>query len=177
MRKFSSYGAVSKSLHYYVPREELIQRAYTQLIGESPDEEGGHYITVWAPRQCGKTWIMREVLWSLMSDDRFRVMKLNLEHLKMAEDTDDIVSTIAGQITEKVGLRNIRISRLKEFEQIFKKGMLDKPLILIHADGDCKIPIPCVVCGSELQNLDANCIVSFNFGENIECQKDTQAKN
>ncbi len=136
MRKFSSYGAVSKSLHYYVPREALIQRAYTQLIGESPDEEGGHYITVWAPRQCGKTWIMREVLWSLMSDDRFRVMKLNLEHLKMAEDTDDIVSTIAGQITEKLGLRNIRISRLKEFEQIFKKGMLDKPLILIMDEFD-----------------------------------------
>jgi len=50
-----------------------------------------------------------------MSDDRFRVMKLNLEHLKMAEDTDDIVSTIAGQITEKLGLRNIRISRCYKY--------------------------------------------------------------
>jgi len=33
MRKFSSYGAVDKDLHFYVPREELIQKAYTQLIG------------------------------------------------------------------------------------------------------------------------------------------------
>ena len=49
MRKFSSYGAVDKDLNFYVPREELIQKAYTQLIGESPEKKGGHYITVWAP--------------------------------------------------------------------------------------------------------------------------------
>ncbi|QTA90615.1 AAA-like domain-containing protein [Desulfonema magnum] len=136
MRKFSSYGAVSKNLHYYVPRESLIQRAYAQLLGESPDEEGGHYITVWAPRQCGKTWIMREVLWKLMKDERFHVLKLNLEHLKMTEDTDDIVSTIAEQVVEGLGLKNIRVTRLKEFDRIFKKGTLDKPLILIMDEFD-----------------------------------------
>ena len=58
MRKFWSYGPVNTNLHYYVPRTELIERALVQLIGEDPNE-GGHYITVWAPRQAGKTWVMR----------------------------------------------------------------------------------------------------------------------
>ena len=54
MRRFSSYGPLRPNLHYYAPRDALLESAYTQLIGEIPDE-GGHYITVWAPRQTGKT--------------------------------------------------------------------------------------------------------------------------
>ncbi len=57
MRRFSSYGPVDLDLHYYVPRTQLIDTACAQLVGENPDK-GGHYITVWAPRQCGKSWIM-----------------------------------------------------------------------------------------------------------------------
>ncbi len=136
MRKFSSYGPVSKKLHYYVPREELIQRGITQLLGESPDEEGGHYITVWAPRQCGKTWIMRDVLWRLREDKRFHVLKLNLEHLKMTEDVDEIISSIGGRILRHLGLRDIRVGNSEAFEQIFEKGRLDKPLILIMDEFD-----------------------------------------
>lgn len=45
MRRFSSYGPINNKIHYYAPREELIERAYTQLMGENP-AEGGHYITV-----------------------------------------------------------------------------------------------------------------------------------
>ncbi len=52
MRKFSSYGPVDKDLNFYVPRKQMIDKAVDQLIGEDP-EKGGHYITVWAPRQCG----------------------------------------------------------------------------------------------------------------------------
>ena len=70
MRKFSSYGPVNTKLHYYVPREALIEQAYTQLMGENPDE-GGHYITVWAPRQRGKSWVMVQTLQRLQEDERF----------------------------------------------------------------------------------------------------------
>jgi hypothetical protein len=59
MRTFSSYGPLDKKVHFYAPRESLIQSAQGQLIGTG-EEESGHYITVWAPRQCGKTWIMNE---------------------------------------------------------------------------------------------------------------------
>jgi hypothetical protein len=58
MRRFSSYGPLDKEVHYYAPREELIEFAYNQLMGDNP-RKGGHYITVWAPRQTGKTWIKK----------------------------------------------------------------------------------------------------------------------
>ncbi len=56
MRKFFSDGPLSKKLHYYVPRKELIERVFGQLMGG--DSIDGHYITVWAPRHAGKTWII-----------------------------------------------------------------------------------------------------------------------
>jgi hypothetical protein len=68
MRTFSSYGPVDIDLHYYVPRQGLIDRACVQLVGGNPDK-GGHYITVWAPRQRGKTWVMQQV-WSIPSFPR-----------------------------------------------------------------------------------------------------------
>ena len=61
MRRFSSYGPVDTDLDYYVPRQALVDLAHARLLGENPDR-GGHYITVWAPRQRGKTWIVQQVL-------------------------------------------------------------------------------------------------------------------
>jgi hypothetical protein len=76
---------VDTDVHYYAPREELIEKAYTQLMGNNP-QKGGHYITVWAPRQCGKTWVMQQILVQLQKNPRFDVLKINLEHLKEVED-------------------------------------------------------------------------------------------
>ncbi|OQY48615.1 MAG: hypothetical protein B6242_01885 [Anaerolineaceae bacterium 4572_78] len=81
MRKFFSYGPLDKDLYYYVPRTKLIDFGLLQLLGENP-KKGGHYITVWAPRQQSKTWIMANVLWRLMKDDRFDVVKLNIQDLQ-----------------------------------------------------------------------------------------------
>ena len=135
MRKFSSYGPVDKELHFYVPREELIQRGHLELVGENP-EKGGHYITVWAPRQCGKTWIMNEILHRLGEDERFHVLKLELEDLKTTEDADEIVSSIAEEIIEELSLKNVRIGRLKELKRLFRNDVLDRPLILILDEFD-----------------------------------------
>lgn len=135
MRKFSSYGPVDKDMHFYVPREELIQRGHLQLVGENP-EKGGHYITVWAPRQCGKTWIMNEILHRLGEDERFHVLKLDLEDLKTTEDTDEIVSFVAEEIIEELSLKNVRVSKLKELRRLFRNDVLDRPLILILDEFD-----------------------------------------
>jgi hypothetical protein len=53
MRRFTSYGPIDTEQHYYVPREASIEKAYNQLTGYNP-RRGGHYFTVWAPRQAGK---------------------------------------------------------------------------------------------------------------------------
>ncbi|CAN2039816.1 AAA ATPase domain-containing protein [Candidatus Magnetomoraceae bacterium gMMP-15] len=135
MRKFFSYGSLDPSLNYYAPRKELIQRAYTQIMGENP-EKGGHYITVWAPRQTGKTWAMQQILWGLQKDEQYDVLKINLEYLKAESDVDGIVESIADEIIERLNLKNIQIKKLKEFHTIFKKGIINKPLVLILDEFD-----------------------------------------
>ena len=85
MRKFSSYGLINEDLHYYSPRTELIEHAYRQLMGDEPDQDG-HYMTVWAPRQTGKSSVMKTILWRLQKDERYHVLKLGLEHLKMQRE-------------------------------------------------------------------------------------------
>ena len=60
MRHFSSYGPVNSKAHFCVPRQALIAQGVEQLIGYE-DEDYGHYFTIWAPRQTGKTWLMREL--------------------------------------------------------------------------------------------------------------------
>ncbi len=78
MRQFSSYGPINKKLHYYVPRRELLRKAHQYLVGEVPDE-GGHYITVWAPRQTGKSSLLRDIYWELLPDERYCAANIDVQ--------------------------------------------------------------------------------------------------
>ncbi|MCP5102077.1 MAG: ATP-binding protein [bacterium] len=135
MRRFSSYGPVNPKLHYYAPRKELIEKAYTTLVGENP-EEGGHYITVWAPRQCGKTWIMQEVLKQIEKRGGFDVVKVDLEHLKTVTNISRIVASIKKDISRELQIKIPPIKTLEEFQEIFNRDILAKPLILIFDEFD-----------------------------------------
>ncbi len=64
MRRFHSYGPVNEKRHFAVPRKALVKTCFESLVGDS--EEGGHYFTIWAPRQTGKTWLMRQVKKEIM---------------------------------------------------------------------------------------------------------------
>jgi len=59
LRRFHSYGPVDAGDHFCVPRESLVASCTDQMLGDI--EKGGRYFTIWAPRQTGKTWLMREV--------------------------------------------------------------------------------------------------------------------
>jgi hypothetical protein len=135
MRKFSSYGPIDTDLHYYAPREALIQEALHHLLGDAPDR-GGHYITVWAPRQSGKTWLMQQVLFRLRHNPKFDVLKINLEHLKMTHEVGRVVQVIAEEIIKELGLKEITVTHLDEFYNIFEQNILAKPLILIMDEFD-----------------------------------------
>ncbi|MBN1486779.1 MAG: AAA-like domain-containing protein [Anaerolineae bacterium] len=135
MRRFWSYGPIDKESHYYVPRQDLIDYIYTQLVGTSLSRSG-HYITVWAPRQTGKTWIMQQVLWELHKDERFDVLKLNLEHLKMVEDVDRIAQWLGQEIAQQLKLQELTVSSLDKLPEVFRGGYLKKPLILILDEFD-----------------------------------------
>lgn len=135
MRRFSSYGPVNPAIHFYTPRKELVERAYTQLVGENP-EYGGHYFTVWAPRQTGKTWILQQALFRLQKDPRFYVIKLNLEILKNIKKTSEVVEIIGHDIGERLGKTFNEIDDVNKFQAIFKNTVLDRPLILIMDEFD-----------------------------------------
>ncbi|MCK4765173.1 MAG: orc1/cdc6 family replication initiation protein [Candidatus Aminicenantes bacterium] len=135
MRKFSSYGPVNPKLHYYTPRENLIDKAYTNLIGENP-AEGGHYITVWAPRQTGKSWLMQEILQKIQKNPPFDVVQVSLERLKYENNVPKVIQTIAEKIGERLGKSFPGIDTQDKFQDIFKIGTIDKPLILILDEFD-----------------------------------------
>ena len=135
MRRFNSYGPININLHYYAPRKALIDKAYNQLMGENP-MEGGHYITVWAPRQTGKTWLMQEILFQLKKDPRFHILKINLEILKRKKNIGEIIKIIAREIGEGLGKTFSDVDDEDKFQGIFKNNKLDKPLILILDEFD-----------------------------------------
>ena len=151
-RRFVSYGPVDNNLHYYAPRKRLIHEAYLHLLGESPDASG-HYVTVWAPRQTGKSWIMQQILFQLRQDDRFDVLKLNLESLKDQSDPKKVLGDIAQRIGDGLGKNFPGVHTQSKFQDIFKLDVLDKPLILILDEFDALANEAIDAVVSTLRNL------------------------
>jgi len=134
-RRFSSYGPVSTKSNYFVPRTELVNKAITQLTGENP-EEGGHYFTVWAPRQSGKSWLLREAMFNLKKDERFYTAKINLESLKEQKDELYCTNAILNKINEAFDKNISKIESLDKFADFFSSHNFDKPVILILDEFD-----------------------------------------
>ncbi|MCP5107214.1 MAG: ATP-binding protein [bacterium] len=143
MRRFSSYGPVDTEVHYYAPRQELIDTAYSQLVGDNP-AKGGHFITIWAPRQTGKSWIMLQVLDRIEKNYRIRkdtnmpidVVKVDLDLPEHDTDLNSITAKIAEDIFIELGKKNPGIDTLKQFPRLFTRDALDNPLILIIDEFD-----------------------------------------
>ena len=135
MRKFSSYGAIDIDLHFYEPRTELIDYACTQLIGEN-SSKGGHYITVWAPRQTGKTWLMQQVVARLQEMNEFEVGIITMQSAK--EDTND--ESVLELFVSRVGRwfkRDLpNITDWKQLTTLFTADHFSKPVILIIDEFD-----------------------------------------
>ena len=135
MRKFSSYGQIDTDQHYYAPRTALIEHAYTQLIGENP-LKGGHYITVWAPRQVGKSTVVLEVSKKLKQSGEFDVALITMEGAKYETDPAVVL---------RIFLRELRYMLEKdlpteitweEFPALFTSAYFENPLILILDEFD-----------------------------------------
>ena len=130
-RRFSSYGPVDRRKHFVVERRELIERCVSNLVG---DEEGGHYFTIWAPRQTGKTSLIREAIEIINKGyrDKFDAIHITVESLIEA---DKLVSLqrIISKICEKLHREDFKINQETEFVNFFKG---DKPLILVIDEVD-----------------------------------------
>ena len=84
MRRFYSYGPVDCEAHFCVPRQALVDHCVALLV-DNP-EKGGSYFTIWAPRQTGKTWLMRQVKQAIEQryGDQFTVFSFSFGNLRCA---------------------------------------------------------------------------------------------
>lgn len=135
MRKFVSYGPIDTEEHYYAPRTALIDFACQQLIGDRP-EKGGHYITVWAPRQTGKTWVMQQVLARLKQSDEFEVAILSMQSAKSIKSAEEILGLLVDNLTRWFQREFPKIQRWSELITLFSPLYFSKPLILILDEFD-----------------------------------------
>jgi len=141
MRQFCSYGPVDCQEHFCVQRQELIAQGVKQLIGHR--KKGGHYFTIWAPRQTGKTWLMRRIKQEIQQQypEEFALFNFSLGGLRGMDfspsEKSDFPKTFAELLQEKLPSKPI-VSSWKDFRHLFSKseGVWDRPLILLIDEVD-----------------------------------------
>ncbi len=122
-------------MHYYAPRQALIDSARQHLLGDDP-AKGGHYITVWAPRQSGKSWIIIEAYRMLRRDSRFDTVILPLQTLNIETDINRVAHILARDVAKILKLEPPTVDGLDDLYGFFEQGNLSKPLILILDEFD-----------------------------------------
>lgn len=144
MRRFHSYGPVDCEDHFCVAREELVRQCHTQLIGNP--EKGGHYFTIWGPRQTGKTWLLRQAKKEIENryGDRFLVGSMSVQGVILDSDSheDDLLSWIPNLLRDTFGVEPAKPETWRDWTDFFHrdKGILDRPTILFIDEFDSLPP-------------------------------------
>ncbi len=149
MRRFHSYGPVDSRYHFCAPRKELIIHGVEQLVGIP--EEGGHYFTIWAPRQTGKTWLMRQMKERITEQypEQFALFHFSLGGLRdigvIRDEKNDRIQfpTELGELVQECFPDDPSVSSWKELRQLFSKenGLWGKPLLLLIDEVDTLPPL------------------------------------
>lgn len=134
MRHFHSYGPIDLRFHYGAPRPELVERCVRQLVGEPG--EGGHFFTIWAPRQSGKTWVMRRAIEEIREryGDRYAVGALSMQGLLREDDTEAAFFRAVPELfREGFGFEAPAPADWNDWRRLFARdaGVFDRPLILL----------------------------------------------
>jgi hypothetical protein len=142
MRQFCSYGPVNCNAHFCVQRQTLIAQGLELLIGR-PDK-GGHYFTIWAPRQTGKTWLMRRLKEEILlkyPEEEFSVFNFSVGSLRgmsfSAEEETNFPLAL-GRLLKRQLPSHPEIKNWDDFIQVFSRtdGLWDRPLILLIDEVD-----------------------------------------
>lgn len=134
-RHFSSYGPINTKTEYYAPREALIESVSLQLLGDA--EDGGHYITIWAPRQTGKTWTLLEAVSTICaSNNEINACFMSMEPAKFETSAQVVLEIFSRELRRCLGDSVPTISEWKDFPMLFSPECLGKPLILIIDEFD-----------------------------------------
>ena len=135
MRRFTSYGPINPKLHYYMPRESLIEKAYANLIGEIP-AEGGHYFTVWAPRQSGKTWIMQEAVKKINASGEYEIGILSMERAKNEKNEKKFLEILIKKLNTAFDKSLPFIQQINDIPDLFTRQYFQAPVVLILDEFD-----------------------------------------
>ncbi len=144
MRRFHSYGPVDCRYHFCIQRKELTARCAEQLVGIP--EEGGHFFTIWAPRQSGKTWLMRQVIQEIRTKyaDRFILANVSCQGIIMNEDSheDGFLKKIPKLMLDGFKTDVKPPETWEEMILFFhrQKGLFKKPIILFIDEFDSLLP-------------------------------------
>ncbi|MBF0202704.1 MAG: AAA-like domain-containing protein, partial [Desulfamplus sp.] len=158
MRHFSSYGPVDPQEHFCVEREHLVEHCMNQLMGKTTGkltgnptgqeigtpEKGGHYFTIWAPRQTGKTWLMHQVAGAIDNSrpDTFIIGKMSVQRVILREGDSDEEFFI--QLTDIVklcfGIDIPNIEKWNDWTNLFVKGRYFKRPVILFIDEFDKLP-------------------------------------
>ncbi|WP_052506992.1 AAA-like domain-containing protein [Desulfonatronovibrio magnus] len=144
MRYFHSYGPVDCEEHFCVARTDLVQQCVSQLVANP--EKSGHYFTIWAPRQCGKTWLMRQARLEIEHKygDRFLVGMMSMQGVVFndPDSPDEILPWFADLFEDALGIRPDPPDDWQDWTTLFRKsrGIFSKPLILFIDEFDSLPP-------------------------------------
>jgi AAA-like domain len=144
MKRFHSYGPVDKDIHLCVPRTELVENCMNQILGDSA--KGGHFFTLWAPRQTGKTWLMREVKQQIQKvyPDRFTIGAMSMQgvFLKDTEPIDHFLKRVPQMMLRDLYVTVPQPDSWEAFSWFFSKqnGLFDRPVILFIDEFDSLPP-------------------------------------
>ena len=143
MRQFSSYGPVDSRFHFCVERRDLVDDAVAQLVGVPGD--GGHYFTIWAARQTGKTWIMRRAVAEIRAryGDRFTVGVMTVQAALGKDETDEVFLRVTpGLFVEAFSVEPPEPADWDGWRRLFARqgGVFDRPVILLIDEVDSLPP-------------------------------------
>ncbi len=133
--EFFSYGQIDTELHYHAPRKALIEQAYTQLMGEKP-EKGGHYMTVWAPRQTGKSSVLLEVSKKLKHHQGFDMAIITMEGAQENMTAEIVLRRLIKDLNYWLQTEFPEDTPWAQFSEFFTAAYLSKPLVLILDEFD-----------------------------------------
>jgi len=144
MRRFYSYGPVDSERHFCVERRELREKCFKNLTDDP--EKGGHFFTMWAPRQAGKTWLLWQVREEIEKQhkDRFIIGSMSMQGTVFREgDTEDaMLPKIPFLMKETFQIKPEAPEDWDEWKAFFSKngGLFDRPVILFIDEFDSLPP-------------------------------------
>ena len=127
--------------HFCVPRKDLVERCAELLVGNP--KKGGHYFTIYAPRQTGKTWLMLQCQKEVEKRyaDQFAIGSMSMQGIDLGTDDSpaDFLKKLPLLFYESFQMElELSLDDFDRFKTLFlkNKGVFEKPLILFIDEFD-----------------------------------------